>query len=382
MTKDIKIVYLLGFLFSIPLALTSYINSSLLELHIEPKLVGMVYVVSSILAIIGMAKMPKMLTKYGLRKSAIVFSVISFFSLLFLAFSQNSNIILLAFTIYNITNYFIVASLDIFVEDLSKNKSIGTFRGLYLTIINTSWVLAQLISGSIIEKNSFLGIYLFSSLFMMLVIIIFITNLHNFKDPKWNKVKILKTIKSFWDDKRLLRIYLVNFILHFFFSWMIIYTTLYLHDTIGFSWQKIGSIYAFMLLPFVLLSYPLGKLSDKLGEKKILIIGFIIGSLATLSIPLITLPIAWIFAVVLFLTRVGAATVEVMSESYFFKIVKEEDADEIAFFRNTRPVSFLIAPLLATVLLIYLPSFVYLFYVLGVILLIGLLIALRIEDVR
>ena len=59
---------------------------------------------------------------------------------------------------------------------------------------------------------------------------------------------------------------------------MIIYTTLYLHDTMKFSWQSIGSIYAFMLLPFVLLSlsYPLGRLSDKIGEKKILIIGFII----------------------------------------------------------------------------------------------------------
>lgn len=382
MTKDIKIVYLLGFLFSIPLALTSYLNSSLLELYISPKFVGMVYVVSSVLAIIGMAKMPTILTKYGLRKSTIVFSIISFFSLLFLAFSKNSNLVLFAFTLYNVTNYFIVASLDIFVEDLSKNKSIGTFRGLYLTIINTSWVIAQLISGSIIAKNSFLGIYLFSSLFMILVTIILATNLHKFKDPKWNKVNILRTIKTFLKDKRLFRIYLLNFILNFFFSWMIIYTTLYLHDGMKFSWQSLGSIYAFMLLPFVLLSYPLGKLSDKLGEKKILIIGFIVWILATLSIPLITLPIAWIFAIILFFTRVGAATVEVMTESYFFKIVKEEDADEIAFFRNTRPVSFLIAPLIATLLLFYLPSFVYLFYILGAILLIGLLIALRIKDVK
>jgi MFS family permease len=149
-----------------------------------------------------------------------------------------------------------------------------------------------------------------------------------------------------------------------------------------FSWQSIGSIYAFMLLPFVLLSYPLGKLSDKLGEKNILIIGFLIGTLATLSIPLITLPVAWIFAIVLFFTRVGASTIEVMSESYFFKIVKEEDADEIAFFRNTRAVAFLIAPAIATLLLIFVPSFQYLFYVLGAVLLIGLWITLRMEDVK
>lgn len=382
MTKNIKIIYLLGFLFSIPTALTSYINSSLLELHIKPSLVGLVYVFSSIIAIVSMSRLEDILKAKGLRKSAIIFSIFSFLSLLFLAFAKNSNIVLLAFIIHNVTNYLIIACLDIFIEDLSKNKNVGTFRGLYLTIINSSWVIAQLISGSIIAKNSFLGIYLFASLFMILVLIIFITNLHNFKDPQFKKVKILKTITNFWNDKRLLRVYFINFILNFFFSWMIIYTTLYLHDTMKFSWQSIGSIYAFMLLPFVLLSYPLGKLSDKLGEKKILIIGFIIWILATLSIPLITLPIAWVFAIVLFLTRVGAATVEVMSESYFFKIVKEEDADEIAFFRNTRAVSFLIAPAIATVLLLYLPSFVYLFYVLGAILLIGLLVTLRIKDVK
>ncbi len=382
MTPNIKIVYLLGFLFSIPLALTSYINSSVLELYIQPNLVGLVYVFSSILAILGMSQMPNLLNKYGLRKSSIYFSIVSTIALLLLAFSKNNTLVIFAFIIYNLTNYFIVACLDIFIEDFSKNKKVGTFRGLYLSIINSSWVIAQLISGSIIAKNSFLGIYLFSSLFMILVSIIFLNTFHNFKDPKYNKVKILKTIKSFLADKRLLKIYLVNFILNFFFSWMIIYTTLYLHDTMKFSWQSIGSIYAFMLLPFVLLSYPLGRLSDKIGEKKILIIGFIIGALATVLIPFINAPIAYLFAILLFFTRVGAATIEVMSESYFFKIVKEEDADEIAFFRNTRPLSFLIAPLLATLVLFFVPSIEYLFYVLGVILLIGLLISLRIEDIK
>lgn len=382
MTPNIKIVYLLGFLFSIPLALTSYINSSVLELYIQPNLVGLVYVFSSILAILGMSQMPNLLNKYGLRKSSIYFSIVSTIALLLLAFSKNNTLVIFAFIIYNLTNYFIVACLDIFIEDFSKNKKVGTFRGLYLSIINSSWVIAQLISGSIIAKNSFLGIYLFSSLFMLLVSIIFLNTFHNFKDPKYNKVKILKTIKSFLADKRLLKIYLVNFILNFFFSWMIIYTTLYLHDTMKFSWQSIGSIYAFMLLPFVLLSYPLGRLSDKIGEKKILIIGFIIGALATVLIPFINAPIAYLFAILLFFTRVGAATIEVMSESYFFKIVKEEDADEIAFFRNTRPLSFLIAPLLATLVLFFVPSIEYLFYVLGIILLIGLLISLRIEDIK
>jgi len=93
-------------------------------------------------------------------------------------------------------------------------------------------------------------------------------------------------------------------------------------------------------------------------------------------------PSLLLLALVLFFTRVGAATVEVMSESYFFKVVNEENADEISFFRNTPSVSYIIAPLIAVPALFLIPSFKYLFFVLGAILVIGFLITLRLKDVK
>ncbi len=217
---------------------------------------------------------------------------------------------------------------------------------------------------------------------MILVVFLFANNFQKFKDRIYNKVQITNTIKTFWQDRDLLKIYLVNFILKFFFSWMVIYSTIYLHENIGFSWQEIGFIFAIMLTPFVFLSYPLGKLSDKIGEKKLLIYGFIFTIIATLLIPLIKVKILWVFAFVLFLSRVGASTIEIMSESYFFKKINEEDADEMAFFRNTGPMSFLVAPFLATIFLLFIPSFEYLFYILGAILMLGLFISMRIEDIK
>ena len=137
-----------------------------------------------------------------------------------------------------------------------------------------------------------------------------------------------------------------------------------------------------MLLPFVFLEFPLGKLSDKIGEKKILIGGSFIIALATLAIPLITKPKLWLWAIVLFTTRIGAATVEVMSEVYFFKIAKEENADMISFFRNTMPLSYIIAPLFAIPVLFFVPSFKYLFFILGTIMLCGFLTSLRLKDIK
>ncbi|MBU1728013.1 MFS transporter, partial [Patescibacteria group bacterium] len=168
----------------------------------------------------------------------------------------------------------------------------------------------------------------------------------------------------------------------FFYAWMVIYTPIYLHEYLGFGWEKIGIIFSIMLIPFVILDLPLGKLSDKIGEKKMLVAGFAIAALSTFAIPLIKEPKLIVWAGILFFTRVGAASIEVLSESYFFKVIREENADAISFFRNTTPVSYVIAPLLAIPILLITPSFEYLFFVLGVILIYGLLITLKIKDVK
>ncbi len=382
MKHNRKIIYLAGFLFSIPIALTSYINSSFLQTHMSKKEVSLLYVFASIITVLGLLQMPKILTRLGNRVTTLVFCLLSFVSLLLLAISQNSVVVTGAFVLFFVTSNFIFATLDIFVEDFSKNSSVGKLRGLYLVALNMAWVLSQTVSGSILAKSSYAGLYLCGAIFMVLVVAIFTFSLKNFVDPKYKKVPILKTIKIFFRNKNISKIYLINFILKFFFVWMIIYTPIYLHEYIGFSWQTLGPIFTIMLLPFVFLTYPLGNLSDKIGEKKMLIGGFIIMAIFTFLIPLVTLPSFWVWALLLFGTRVGAATVEIMSESYFFKSVNEEHADTISFFRNTGPMSFIVAPLIALPILFFVPSFEYIFFILGALLLLGVYITLRIKDIK
>lgn len=382
MKKGRLIIYLLGFLFSIPLALTSYINSTFLEGYISENYVGFVYIIASLITIWSLSKAPELLTKIGNRKASMWFSIASFFSLLLMAFGEKDFLVIPAFIIYFIFSNILIASLDIFIEESSKRSSIGKLRGLYLMIINLAWVIAQTISGSIINRSSFKGIYLFSAIFMLLVSILFALYLRDFKDPQYIKMSIIKIFRRFIKRKALARIYFINLILKVFFAWMVIYTPIYLYEHLGFSWGKIGIIFTIMLLPFVILDYPLGRISDKIGEKKLLIAGFIVSAFFTLLIPFITEPKVWIWGLILFGTRVGAATIEVMSETYFFKKVKAEEAEEINFFRNTYPLSYVIAPIFAIPILFLVPSFQYLFYVLGAIMLIGLFITLRLRDTK
>jgi len=382
MKNNRKIVYLASFLFAIPIALTSYINSSFLKTFINQNYLGALYIIASIITIWGFLKMPKILNRIGNRTTSFALVVIVFTSLLLLAFGSNKYIAIVGFILYFLGSNLIIACFDIFIEDFSKNSSIGKFRGIYLTIVNSAWVVAQIISGSIIAKSSFKGIYLLAALFMFLVAIIFIFFLHNFKDPKYKKVSIKKTLQYFSENKHISKIYLINFILKFFYVWMIIYSPIYLSEYLHLGWKEIGFIFTIMLIPFVILDFPLGKLSDKIGEKRILTYGFLIGAFFTLLIPLVKEPNLWLWALILFGTRVGAATIEIMSESYFFKNVHEENADAISFFRNNYPLAYILAPLLAIPILILIPSFQYIFYILGAILLIGFFITIRLKDVK
>ncbi len=364
------------------MALTSYINSSFLENHINAYNVSITYIVSSVLSILLMLKMPDLLTKIGNRLTTLVFGVLTLLSYLGLAFSNNSSVIVASFILYFVSTNFILASLDIFIEDFSSKRNIGSARGMYLMIINSAWVISQVISGSIIAKSSFKGIYLFSAGFILLFSVIFIIFLKNFKDPKYKKVPVIKTARVFINNKNISRIYVLNFLLRFFFAWMIIYTPIYLVNYMNFGWAEIGGMFSIMLLPFVFLGFPLGKLSDKIGEKKILTIGFLVSAFSLAFIPFFVMPNFWLWAGILFMTRVGAATIEVMSETYFFKSVSEEDDDVISFFRNTMPLSFIVAPLVAIPVLYLVPSFKYIFFVLSAVMFFGALVSLRLRDVR
>jgi MFS family permease len=340
------------------------------------------YAISAATTIVSMLYMPRLLTSIGNRIATLLFGFLFFLSLTMLAFGNQGFIVIPAFILYFISLNFIVATLDIFIEDFSKKANIGGIRGIYLSITSLAWVVAQIISGSIINKSSFRGIYLLSALFTVLGYIVFILFLRNFKDPEYKEVPLLKTMKSFIQNKHISKIYLISLILRFFYSWMIIYTPIYLHTYIGFAWDKIGIIFSIMLLPFVILDFPLGKLSDKIGEKKMLLFGFVIICLSTLVIPFINTPTLWLWAFVLLLTRIGAATIETMSESYFFKYISEENIDLISFFRNTGPLSFIIGPALAIPVLLFIPSFQYIFFVLSAVLMCGFLVTLRLRDVK
>src|SRR3989344_1239161 len=100
MFKDspkLKNIFFVGFLLSLHLALTAYINSSLLATFINEKLVGVAYSVGSLGSLLALLYAPKIFGRLGGQKSLLLTSGLSSLSLLALAYAQNARIAIPAF---------------------------------------------------------------------------------------------------------------------------------------------------------------------------------------------------------------------------------------------------------------------------------------------
>jgi hypothetical protein len=182
-------------------------------------------------------------------------------------------------------------------------------------------------------------------------------------------------------NQNLLRIYHISFALEFFYALMIVYTPIYLRF-LGYSWSEIGVLFTVMLIPFVLLQYPLGILADRyLGEKELLFGSITIALLATGSLPFLSEATLVVWGVTLFITRVGIAGIEILRDSYFYKQIDGNDMDIIAFFRTARPLANIVAALISVVILFFFPL-QSIFFVVALMLCFSLFQAYSLQDTQ
>ncbi|MES2315775.1 MAG: MFS transporter [Patescibacteria group bacterium] len=375
LNPKIKNIFFAAFLLSLHVALTAYVNSSLLSLTLSERSVGLLFTLGAAVAVIALLFIPQILRRFG-GYNFLIWSVgLNALSLLLLATVENKWIIIPVFIFYETLVYVITFLLDELLQIFSKNHAMGKIRGLYIACYSVAWVVAQIFSGKVLHDFPFSAIYFISFAIMSIFFLTSFFFLRNLPEPKYDRAPLLGSLQRYFRNKNLSRAYKINFILQFFYAFMVIYTPIYLSTHLLFTWSQIGTIFAIMLTPFVFLPFPLGKYSDIVGERSMLMWGFFIASLATLSLFFITQHSVWIWALALFCTRLGAATIEIMSDTYFFKHITKEEDEFIGIYRNTAPVAYILAPLLALAIFAYSPAFNYIYLVLGALMLYGVYIA-------
>ncbi|MDP3725570.1 MAG: MFS transporter [bacterium] len=368
-------IYFAAFFFTLQTSLPLYINSSFLGQFLPEKSIGLIFAASSILIIFFLVVFPTILQKIGNYKTIIWILVLEIGLLIALAVSSVPFIVIPIFILIQICIALVSFTFDIFLEQFSKDKTTGATRGTFLTVVNAAILLGPLIAGFILSDNDFWKIYLIAAFALVPAIYVITQTLKDFKDHQYNKIPYIKilisTVLSRHPKDEVRHALIASLLLWFFYAWMVIYTPLYLHAHIGFTWAEIGVIFTIMLIPFLLFELPMGKLADRVGEKKIMLAGFFIMSFFTATLFFIREPSIILWAAFLFCTRIGASFVEITSESYFFKHIESADANILSVFRNSAPFAYIVGPIIASLLLIFM-DIQFLFLVLAAILLFGI----------
>ncbi len=371
-----------GFFSALHMSLPNYFNSSFLSTFVDEKTVSLVYLLISLVTIFLLLTVNFVLRKIGnLRTSVllILFQMVIFYGLIT---STSPHSIVILFILGMSVVSIIALTLDIFLQKSTDVGHTGSVRGFYMTAVNCAWILGPLLGGMFIAGENYKGVYVASFALLFPLLYLVHNNYHAFKDTRYIKLSTRDTFVRVIKNRDISRIFIINIVLQTFYAWMTVYTPIYLHNTLGFEWTQISVILTIMLLPFVLIELPLGKLADKKwGEKEILACGFTVMALSTASLALFPFKSLIIWATLLFITRLGAAAAEVMIETYFFKKVDGKDPEMLSMFRITRPMSFFIAPIITTIGLVYVTQS-YLFVILGGICLLTLYPILTINDTR
>lgn len=382
--KAFFIIYLLGFLWAVATALPSYIQSSFLQQFVSLKYVGLYITLATFLTLLFITIFPLFIRRFSNYRVMMVLLFVNIASVLFLIQAHNRWAVLIFFVFVYVTLNLLAINLDVFLENISDDQHTGRIRSTFLTIMNIGWVISPVLMGFLTgDQNRYWLVYLFSGLALLPAIFILFTQRKAFRDNIHYKNRTLADIlKIIWRDKNLANIYLVTLVLRFFYALMVLYTPIYLNQQFGFSWQVLGVVFTVMLLPFVILQMPAGALADKyLGEKEIMATGFLIMMIFTGLIFFLDSSSIYVWAAVLFMTRVGASLVEVTQESYFFKHVDSADMDLISLFRDLRPAGWLLGSLISVIILQFLPvQFIFLF--LSIVLLMALRPVLSLQDTK
>ncbi len=377
--KKIELINFLSFAMGFSQALLAYITSTYFKEALGMENIGIFYIAAYLVVLAALFNFHKLVKKIG--KSYVFFAsfIIKLISLLFLVTLPPSSGGAIFLVLHMIFGALEVVALDIILESFSVDKMSGRVRGVYLTLLDAGFILGPLLSTSILENFGFKGVFIISLVINIFILLIGFFGLSGVNHKFDKRLTVGQLLKKTWQRPNIKRIYCVSFVLESFYAIMIIFMPIYLRD-LGMDWQQIGVIFTLMLIPFLLLPFPVGWLADtKLGEKEMIFFALLIMGSATFLIYFINSAAMLPWIVALFTTRIGAAALQTLRDSYFYKRIDGRDVDLIDFFRTAMPAAYIFSMLASTIILIFFPLKI-IFIFLAALIILGLYPTLRLKD--
>lgn len=315
--------------------------------------IGWTFLIANIIILITLFtihKFARIIGKETLFHLLIICKISLFIAIILLFGSLSSIVLLMIYIVFEALSW---AILKMILESHATDSQSGRIYGFNLTVTNIGIAIAPIIASQLLTSSGFNGIFYLSLALNIIIFCIAYFTLRQSPSLTQKNINYNSLVKQLRTRPDIVHIFSISCALEFFFAVMVIYTPIYLIES-GFTWNEIGIIFTIMLIPFILVHYPIGLLADKkLGEKELLLFSFLLITIS--SIFLYFYDDAGVIAImiILFVSRIGASIIGILRLSYFYKRIDTTNTDLIAFFHMARPIAFIITPAITGVLLIY-----------------------------
>lgn len=374
--------YMMTLLYAFHYGIPMYAASTFLSQIFGNPFTSVIYMIAGFLTLaisIHITKYLKHFHTYSFTMGIVIAQIIITFAL---GLTDNNFLLGLFFIMHFILAALIFTCLNVFLENFSNNKETGQIRGVFFTLFNLGFLVSPFLGGALLAKSGYTALFTVSASLLIPFLFFMHHYLKKMKDHRFLSVNLFSAFKKAWNNTDTRGALLAVILLECFFTMTVIYLPIYI-VSLGIPLTTyLTAVLPIALIPLVIMPYELGIIADnKLGEKELMLLGLLILTVSAFTISIVTSSNILVWILILTVSRIGAALVETMSYTYYFKKINAGDVDLTTLFSNVRNFSLAITALFGIILsplVIMYPTIM--FVMLGIILLWGITQVFHIHD--
>jgi MFS family permease len=350
-------LYELAFLSSLAASILTFFNGTYAtSIGVSDASLGLIFGFTALVSLGSFIFLPKCTQRISLRSILTLATTIFTLGLLLNVFFDSITSFVISLTLQNASYGIMLSVLDMYVErGVDGAHREGDVRGLYLGFANSAYIVGPFLGGLLINMGGFPALFLgaCAAIIPFFAIVFQRLPVAPARHTAGHLNQTVRTFISVIKNPHLSTVFSVYLILRMFFSIVGIYTAVYLVLYMGMTYWQAGLVIAVSLIPMVIFEIPVGRLLDRRwNHATVGFAGFVILSCTLGLIPYLNTSdlLPWMF--LLFCMRIGAALVEIVAETYFFHHIGISNAEAVSVFRAMFPVSSMLAPIAATIVLI------------------------------
>ncbi len=382
--KTIIGIFLMTLLYALHYGIPMYVTSSFLTSFFSQKGTSLLFALGSLVTFFVSLHITQYIKKYHTYGFTQGLLILEFIVTMGLAFTHNPLLLAFFFVIHFVCTALLYISINTLMESIGTRHEIGMMRGMFLTVLNAGIIISPFFAGAILERGNYGALYIVSSCMLLPFMFLLRRYMKDMPEPAYTKIEIGEAFKQALRNRDIRTALITMFLLECFYAVMVIYSPLFL-ITKGISlFVYLSILLPIALIPLIILPYELGILADtKTGEKELMILGLLIMSASTMFFAITDTTHLYVWVLILLFSRIGAATVETMVFSYYFKKIKQTDIALITLFGNMRTAAIIVVPTIGFILTPITTIYTSLiFIVMSIALLLGALQVYPMQDTR